>query len=312
MRIKSGWLRLPKESGNYEYVESGVFSSCINPLNLLSLLNKTKRSQEYCYATVFLRPLFFAAEEDAVKQMIYLQDISMSFGENKVLDRITLCIAEGSKTVIIGPSGAGKSTLLRCMNLFEHPQEGQVFIDDEELTNQPARILYKARQSIGMVFQSFNLYAHKTVIENLTLAPVLLRHEKKSEAEERAMANLEKVGLTNKRDAYPSELSGGQQQRVAIARALTMNPKVLLFDEPTSALDPEMISEVLKIMEEVARENITMVFVTHEMGFASHIADRVLFLDGGRITEDGSPHEVFTNPRNERTRAFLSKILKSA
>ena len=247
-----------------------------------------------------------------MKQMIYLQDVSMSYGENKVLDKITLCIAEGSKTVIIGPSGAGKSTLLRCMNLFEHPQEGQVFIDDEELTNQPAHVLYKARQSIGMVFQNFNLYAHKTVLENLTLAPVLLRHEKKAAAEERAMANLEKVGLANKRGAYPSELSGGQQQRVAIARALTMNPKVLLFDEPTSALDPEMISEVLKIMEEVARENITMVFVTHEMGFASHIADRLLFLDGGKIMEDGSPHEVFTNPRSERTRAFLSKILKSA
>ncbi len=247
-----------------------------------------------------------------MKSMIELQDISMSYGELKVLDTLSLCFSEGSKTVIIGPSGAGKSTLLRCINLFEKPQEGRVFVDEQELTNQPARVLYHARQGIGMVFQGFNLYAHKTVLENLTLAPVLLKHEKKSDAEERALANLAKVGLAEKRNAYPSELSGGQQQRVAIARALTMQPKVLLFDEPTSALDPEMISEVLKIMEDVAKENITMVFVTHEMGFASHIADRVLFLEGGKIMEDGTPHEVFTNPKHERTKIFLSKILKSA
>jgi aspartate/glutamate/glutamine transport system ATP-binding protein len=247
-----------------------------------------------------------------MKTMIDLQDISMSYGKTKVLDNISLSFSEGSKTVIIGPSGAGKSTLLRCINLFEKPQDGRVFVDEAELTNQPARVLYKARQGIGMVFQSFNLYAHKTVLENLVLAPVMLRHEKKASAEARAMAHLEKVGLAAKKDAYPSQLSGGQQQRVAIARALTMEPKVLLFDEPTSALDPEMISEVLKIMEDVAREKITMVFVTHEMGFASHIADRLLFLDAGKIVEDGKPHDVFTNPRSERTRAFLSKILKSA
>lgn len=163
-----------------------------------------------------------------------------------------------------------------------------------------------------MVFQGFNLYAHKTVLENLTFAPVLLKHEPKSLVTERAMANLEKVGLASKKDSYPSQLSGGQQQRVAIARALTMMPKVILFDEPTSALDPEMISEVLKIMEDVAKENITMIFVTHEMGFARHIADRLLFLEGGKIMEDGTPQQVIENPKNERTRQFFSKILKSS
>ncbi len=243
--------------------------------------------------------------------MIQLQELTMNYGDLKVLDNITLDIEEGSKTVIIGPSGAGKSTLLRCINLFEHPQKGRVFIDGEELTNRPNRDLYKARQSIGMVFQSFNLYAHKNVLENLTLAPLLLKHEKKKIVEERAMAHLDQVGLADKAKSYPAQLSGGQQQRVAIARALTMNPKVLLFDEPTSALDPEMISEVLNIMTEIAKENITMVFVTHEMGFAKNIADRLLFLDGGHITEDGSPEEIFNNPKNERTKQFLSKILKS-
>ncbi len=248
-----------------------------------------------------------------MKTMINMQEITMSYNGGKpVLDNITLGIKEGSKTVIIGPSGAGKSTLLRCINLFEKPQEGRVFVDGEELTHRPARDLYKARQGIGMVFQSFNLYAHKTVLENLIMAPVLLKHEKKSVITERAMMHLEQVGLANKKDAYPAELSGGQQQRVAIARALTMNPKVLLFDEPTSALDPEMISEVLNIMTEIAKDNITMVFVTHEMGFASNIADRVLFLDGGKIMEDGTPEEVFQHPKYERTKAFLSKILKSA
>jgi len=245
--------------------------------------------------------------------MIDLQEITMAYEDGKVvLDNITLGIQEGSKTVIIGPSGAGKSTLLRCMNLFEHPQKGRVFLDGEELTNRPVRELYKARQSMGMVFQAFNLYAHKTVLENLTMAPVLLKHEKKSEVEKRAMMHLEQVGLADKASSYPSQLSGGQQQRVAIARALNMNPKVLLFDEPTSALDPEMISEVLNIMTAIAKENSTMVFVTHEMGFASNIADRILFLDGGHIIEDGKPEDVFIHPKCERTKLFLSKILKSA
>lgn len=246
------------------------------------------------------------------KAMIDLQHITMKYGDLTVLNDISLQIAEGSKTVIIGPSGAGKSTLLRCINLFEKPFAGTVSVNGEVLTGMKNKKLYKARQNIGMVFQSFNLYAHKNVLENLTFAPILLKHEPRKEVVERAMENLEKVGLASKKDSYPSQLSGGQQQRVAIARALTMRPKVILFDEPTSALDPEMISEVLKIMEDVAKENITMVFVTHEMGFARHIADRLLFLEGGKIMEDGSPEEVIDHPKNERTRQFFSKILKSS
>lgn len=246
------------------------------------------------------------------KAMIELEHITMKYGDLTVLNDISLQIAEGSKTVIIGPSGAGKSTLLRCINLFEKPFAGTVSVDGEVLTGMKNKNLYKARQNIGMVFQSFNLYAHKNVLENLTFAPILLKHEPKKEVVERAMENLEKVGLASKKDSYPSQLSGGQQQRVAIARALTMRPKVILFDEPTSALDPEMISEVLKIMEDVAKENITMVFVTHEMGFARHIADRLLFLEGGKIMEDGTPEEVIDHPKNERTRQFFSKILKSS
>ena len=245
------------------------------------------------------------------KTMIDLQHITMKYGDLTVLDDISLQIAEGSKTVIIGPSGAGKSTLLRCINLFEKPYSGSVKVNNQILTNQKNKVLYKARQDIGMVFQSFNLYAHKTVLENLTFAPIHLKHEPKEEVTQRAMENLEKVGLALKKNAYPSQLSGGQQQRVAIARALTMRPKVILFDEPTSALDPEMISEVLKIMEDIAKENITMVFVTHEMGFARHIADRLLFLEGGHIIEDDTPENVITKPKNERTRQFFSKILKS-
>ncbi|MGN0728877.1 amino acid ABC transporter ATP-binding protein [Treponema sp.] len=245
------------------------------------------------------------------RAMIDMQHITMRYGELTVLDDISLEISEGSKTCIIGPSGAGKSTLLRCMNLFEKPYSGTVTVNGQELTGQKSKVLYKARQEIGMVFQSFNLYTHKTVLENLTFAPILLKHENKDEVIDRAMENLEKVGLSSKMNSYPSQLSGGQQQRVAIARALTMRPKVILFDEPTSALDPEMISEVLKIMEDVARENITMVFVTHEMGFARHIADRLLFLEGGHIMEDGTPEDVIENPKNERTKQFFSKILKS-
>lgn len=247
------------------------------------------------------------------QEMIRLNNVCMSFGENQVLDHINLTIPQGSKTVIIGPSGGGKSTLLRCINLLEAPQEGQVFVDNQELTGKKHRDLCKIRQGIGMVFQQFNLYPHKTVLENLCLAPTILRKEKRSVVEERAFERLTQVGLVEKAHQYPGELSGGQQQRVAIARALCINPKVLLFDEPTSALDPEMISEVLDIMQKVAQQKgITMVVVTHEMGFASNIADRILFLDGGHITEDGKPQQVFNNPVNERTRQFLSKILKSA
>ncbi len=244
--------------------------------------------------------------------IIDMQHITMKYGTLTVLDDISLQIPEGSKTVIIGPSGAGKSTLLRCINLFEKPASGTVSVNGQNLTAMKNKELYRARREIGMVFQGFNLYAHKTVLENLTFAPILLKHEPKALVTERAMANLEKVGLASKKDSYPSQLSGGQQQRVAIARALTMMPKVILFDEPTSALDPEMISEVLKIMEDVAKENITMIFVTHEMGFARHIADRLLFLEGGKIMEDGTPQQVIESPKNERTRQFFSKILKSS
>lgn len=242
--------------------------------------------------------------------MIDMQHITMKYGDLTVLNDISLQIAEGSKTVIIGPSGAGKSTFLRCINLFEKPYSGTVTVNGQNLTGVKNKDLYKARQDIGMVFQSFNLYAHKTVLENLIFAPIKLKHENKEDVIKRAMENLKKVGLESKKDSFPSQLSGGQQQRVAIARALTMQPKVILFDEPTSALDPEMISEVLHIMEEVAKENITMVFVTHEMGFARQIADRLLFLEGGHIMEDDTPENVIMHPKHERTKQFFSKILK--
>lgn len=245
--------------------------------------------------------------------IISLRDVTMRFGSLQVLDSINLDIPHGSKTVIIGPSGGGKSTLLRCINLFERPQQGCVIVDGHELTTKRGRELCKIREGIGMVFQQFNLYPHMTVLDNLCLAPQKLRKESRSSAVDCAMEHLRQVGLEEKANAYPAQLSGGQQQRVAIARALCMRPPVLLFDEPTSALDPEMISEVLEIMQNIAHEkNITMVVVTHEMGFARSIADRVLFLDGGRIVEDGSPAEVFNTPKQERTKQFLSKILKSA
>ena len=242
--------------------------------------------------------------------MIVFDDVTVSFGKLDVLKGISLEIATDSKTVIIGPSGSGKSTLLRTINMFERPRTGDVFIDGKAISGMSNRMLCQIRQDIGMVFQNFNLYPHKTVLENLTMAPVVLRHEDKKEVRERAMNNLREVNIEEKADAYPSQLSGGQQQRVAIARALTMRPKIMLFDEPTSALDPEMIQEVLDIMERVARDTeLTMLFVTHEMKFAEHIADRVLFLDDGMIVEDGTPEQVFHHPKNERTKTFLGKIL---
>ncbi len=241
--------------------------------------------------------------------MIAFQDVHVHYGPLHVIKGITMDIPDGSKTVIIGPSGSGKSTLLRTINNFEPPSRGRVLVDGKEMKKLSNRELYRARQDIGMVFQSFNLYGHMTALENLTLAPMKLKKESRKQAEERALKNLEDVGLIEKRNVYPAQLSGGQQQRVAIARALTMNPKILLFDEPTSALDPEMIQEVLEIMERVAHQNITMLFVTHEMQFAEHIADRVIFLDDGVILEDGTPNEVFHHPKNERTRAFFGKIL---
>ncbi|MDR1570614.1 MAG: amino acid ABC transporter ATP-binding protein [Oscillospiraceae bacterium] len=242
--------------------------------------------------------------------MIHFEGVHLSFGKNEVLCGIDLTIRRGSKTVIIGPSGGGKSTLLRTINRFEKPNKGRIVVDGHDLTSASNRQLYALRQSIGMVFQSFNLYPHKTALENLTMAPLMLKRGTKQEVKLRALENLRAVGLSDKADAYPSQLSGGQQQRVAIARALTMNPSILLFDEPTSALDPEMIQEVLDIMEKVAhQQDITMLFVTHEMRFAEHIADRVLFLDGGRIAEDGTPDQVFHQPKSTRTVAFLGKIL---
>lgn len=247
--------------------------------------------------------------EQNAKMMIELKDVDLHFGALHVLKGISLQIPDASKTVIIGPSGSGKSTMLRTINCFERPQKGEVWVDGKCMTRLRSGALHKARENIGMVFQSFNLYPHKTVLQNLTMAPVILKKEKREEATERARMHLKNVGLLDKADAYPAMLSGGQQQRVAIARALNMQPKIMLFDEPTSALDPEMIKEVIDIMLEVAKEKITMLFVTHEMGFASKIADRILFLDGGNIIEDGPPDQVFNHPKSERTQLFLSKIV---
>jgi putative glutamine transport system ATP-binding protein len=231
------------------------------------------------------------------------------FGKLHVLKDIDLHIKTGEKLVVIGPSGSGKSTLIRCMNFLEKPTSGKVIVDGVELTAPKAPIT-KVRQNVAMVFQSFNLYPHKTVLENLTLAPIKVQGVDKKQAEESAMMYLDRVGLANKADAYPTQLSGGQQQRVAIARALNMHPKVILFDEPTSALDPEMIQEVLDVMVGLSHDNITMVVVTHEMGFARQVADRVLFMDEGEIVEQGPPEHFFTNPTNDRTKLFLSKILR--
>jgi putative glutamine transport system ATP-binding protein len=241
--------------------------------------------------------------------LIKLIGVEKHFGHLPVLKNIHLHVAAGEKLVVIGPSGSGKSTLIRCINLLERPQHGQVIVDGVELTASKTAV-QKVRQSIGMVFQQFNLYPHKTVLENLTLAPVLIRKVPREEAETTAMTYLERVGLRNKAGAYPSQLSGGQQQRVAIARALNMHPKIMLFDEPTSALDPEMIQEVLDVMVALAHEGITMVVVTHEMGFAKEVADRVIFMDEGVILEEGPPEHFFNNPSQERAKQFLGRILR--
>ena len=240
--------------------------------------------------------------------MIRLENVCKNFGDLQVLKNVNLEVKEGEKLVIIGPSGSGKSTTVRCMNFLEEPTSGQVYIDGQKLTHaNKTKII---RESISMVFQQFNLYPHLTVMENLTLAPIKLKKVPKGEAEELAMANLRRVGLEKKAFVYPTTLSGGQQQRIAIARSLTMKNPVIYFDEPTSALDPEMVQEVLDIMVELGHDNITMVVVTHEMGFAREVADRVVFCDGGHILEQGTPEHFFTNPQNERTKAFLSKILR--
>lgn len=242
--------------------------------------------------------------------MILLAGVQKYFGSNHVLKDVDLTVAPGEKVVVIGPSGSGKSTLIRSMNLLEKPTEGKIVVNGVELTARKAPI-EKVRESVAMVFQQFNLYPHKTVLENLTLAPMIIKKTPRAEAEESGLAYLERVGLKEKADAYPAQLSGGQQQRVAIARALNMKPRVMLFDEPTSALDPEMIQEVLDVMVDLAKEGITMVVVTHEMGFARQVADRVIFMDEGRILEQGTPEHFFVNPEHDRTKLFLSKILRA-
>jgi putative glutamine transport system ATP-binding protein len=241
--------------------------------------------------------------------LIKLVNVSKHFGAHQALKDIDLDVPSGQKLVVIGPSGSGKSTLIRCMNMLEKPSAGQVFVVGVELT-APRAPVAKVRQSVAMVFQGFNLYPHKTVLENLTLAPTVVAGVSRDEATESALRYLERVGLREKADKYPAQLSGGQQQRVAIARALNMHPKVMLFDEPTSALDPEMIQEVLEVIIGLAQSGITMVVVTHEMGFARVAADRVIFLDEGMILEDGTPEHFFENPQNDRTKQFLSKILR--
>ncbi|MFZ5754895.1 MAG: amino acid ABC transporter ATP-binding protein [Bacillota bacterium] len=240
--------------------------------------------------------------------MIVVRNLYKSFGKLEVLKDITNSVKEREVVVVIGPSGSGKSTFLRCLNLLEKPTSGEIIIDNIPVTD-PRTDINKLRAEVGMVFQRFNLFPHMTALENITLATMKVRGISKGEAEERAYTLLGKVGLTDKAHVYPDSLSGGQQQRVAIARALAMQPKVMLFDEPTSALDPEMVGEVLSVMKDLAKEGMTMVVVTHEMGFAREVGDRVLFMDEGRIVEEGTPEQIFNRAQNERTQAFLSKIL---
>lgn len=240
--------------------------------------------------------------------LIEVKNLHKSFGENQVLRGIDVSIQKGEVVVVIGPSGSGKSTFLRCLNLLEQPTDGQVIFDGVDLTDGHVNTLETCRR-MGMVFQRFNLFSNLTILDNVTLAPMLVKKQSRVEAEKRALALLETVGLSEKRDAYPEQLSGGQQQRVAIARALAMEPEVMLFDEATSALDPEMVGDVLSIMRDMARQGMTMVVVTHEMGFAREVGDRVLFIDGGVIVEENTPDELFSNPQNKRTQDFLSKVL---
>lgn len=241
--------------------------------------------------------------------MINIKNLKKSFGDNEVLTDINEEVNNGEVVVVIGPSGSGKSTLLRCLNLLEFPTAGEIEFEGTEITSLKEKDLNKLRQNMGMVFQQFNLFPHKTVLENLTISPIEVKNMEKTKAEETAKNLLKQVGLAEKAGAYPSSLSGGQQQRVAIARALAMDPEVMLFDEPTSALDPEMVGEVLEVMQGLAEAGMTMVVVTHEMGFAREVADRVLFMDEGYIVEQGTPEDIFSNPQNPRTQDFLAKIL---
>ncbi|MEH7391314.1 amino acid ABC transporter ATP-binding protein [Bacillus sp. JJ1474] len=240
--------------------------------------------------------------------MIKVKNLKKTFGENEVLKDINIQINEREVVVVIGPSGSGKSTFLRCLNKLEEATSGTILINNMNLT-APKVNINEIRADVGMVFQQFNLFPHKTVLENITIAPIKVRKKGKKEAEDKAYQLLEKVGLVSKADAYPDSLSGGQKQRIAIARALAMEPKIMLFDEPTSALDPEMVGEVLAVMKELALEGMTMVVVTHEMGFAREVGDRVVFMDEGYIIEEAPPITLFTAPQHERTSAFLSKVL---
>lgn len=240
--------------------------------------------------------------------MIKIEDLHKTFGKNEVLKGINLEIAAGEVVVVIGPSGSGKSTFLRCLNLLETPTSGRIDFEGTNLLAKGVNI-DQLRQKMGMVFQSFNLFPHKTVLENVTISPIKVKKEAEAAANETGLKLLDQVGLKEKSQAYPSSLSGGQQQRVAIARALAMNPDVMLFDEPTSALDPEMVGEVLAVMKKLAENGMTMVVVTHEMGFAREVADRVIFMDEGIIQEEGTPEQIFCSPKNARTQSFLNKVL---
>ena len=243
------------------------------------------------------------------KQVLFeIKQLCKSFGPTKVLDHIDATIRQGEVVVIVGPSGSGKSTFLRSLNLLEMPTSGEILFEGKEITD-PKSNLNQYRQKIGMVFQHFHLFPHKTILENIMLAPVTLKKMSKEEAEKKAKELLQRVGLADKADAYPDQLSGGQKQRIAIVRSLAMNPDVMLFDEPTSALDPEMVGEVLELMKQLARDGMTMVVVTHEMGFAKEVATRVVFVDEGQIKEEGNPKEFFEHPKDPRLKEFLSKIL---
>ncbi len=241
--------------------------------------------------------------------MIEVENLKKSFGDLPILKGISTKIEKGEKVVIIGPSGSGKSTFLRCLNLLEKPTYGKIFFEGKELTAMKEKELYAVREKMGMVFQHFHLFPHLTIRKNITLAPVKLGLMSQAEADKKAAELLKKVGLSDKADSYPNQLSGGQKQRIAIARTLAMNPDVILFDEPTSALDPEMVGEVLELMRELADEGMTMIVVTHEMGFAREVASRVMFMDGGYIVEENDPETFFTHPQNQRLKDFLSRVL---
>ena len=242
------------------------------------------------------------------KPLIRVRNLGKSFGSISVLKGINLDIYKGDVVFVVGPSGSGKSTFLRCLNRLEEPTEGQIFFENENILD-PKTNIDRHRQKMGMVFQQFNLFPHMTIMQNLTLAPIKLQRKSQQEAEAEAKRLLDRVGLADRADAYPSQLSGGQKQRIAIVRALCMKPDVMLFDEPTSALDPEMVGEVLNVMRDLARDRMTMVVVTHEMGFAREVATRVLFMDGGNFQEEAAPEEFFTHPKNERLKTFLGKVL---